>query len=261
MERLKGMGYDGVEIPLFNLKPDLYTALGKQLDKIGLQRTGVTVRGAEDDPMSQDPAVRAKGVANNKLALDCCRAGGMTILAGPYHSAIGLFSGAGPTGDERKRAADSMREVAEHAGRCGVTLAVEYLNRFECYLLTCAEDSVRFVNEVNHPACRAMWDCFHAHIEEKDTAGAIRHMAPVMAHVHISENDRSTPGRGQVSWKATFDTLKAVNYDGWMTVEAFGHSLKELVAATKIWRHMYESEEKLASDALAFMKGEVAKRG
>ena len=46
-----------------------------------------------------------------------------------------------------------------------------------------------------------------------------------------------------------------------MTVEAFGLALPELVAATKIWRRMYESEMQLARDGLAFMKSEWAKRG
>ena len=45
-----------------------------------------------------------------------------------------------------------------------------------------------------------------------------------------------------------------------MVVEAFGLALPELVAATKIWRRMYESEEQLASDALGFMKTQVAQR-
>ncbi|MBW7937950.1 MAG: sugar phosphate isomerase/epimerase [Candidatus Omnitrophica bacterium] len=259
-EKLKKMGFDGVEIPLFNMKPELYAALGRHLDNLGLQRTGVTVRGPEDDPMSPDPKVRALGVAHNKIALDCCQAGGMTVLAGPYHSAIGLFSGKGPEKSEWDRAVGSARELAGHAAACGVTLAYEFLNRFECYLLNCAGDAVRFVQEVGHPSCRTMWDTFHAHIEEKNTADAIRTMAPVMAHVHISENDRSTPGCGQVNWKTTFDTILATGYDGWMTVEAFGQSLPELVAATKIWRRMYENEEKLAADALAFMKTEVERR-
>ena len=39
-----------------------------------------------------------------------------------------------------------------------------------------------------------------------------------------------------------------------MVVEAFGLSLPDLAAATKIWRRMYESEQQLATDALAFMK-------
>ncbi len=45
-----------------------------------------------------------------------------------------------------------------------------------------------------------------------------------------------------------------------MVVEAFGLALEKLVAATKIWRKMYDTEEQLAADALAFMKSEVAKR-
>ena len=43
-------------------------------------------------------------------------------------------------------------------------------------------------------------------------------------------------------------------------VEAFGLALPELAAATKIWRRMFESEEQLARDALAFMKSQVARR-
>jgi D-psicose/D-tagatose/L-ribulose 3-epimerase len=260
IENLKEMGFDGVEIPIFDLNPDKYAALGKRLDDLGLVRTGVTVRGAADDPMGTDPKVRQLGVANNKMALDCCRAGGMTVLAGPYHSGIGVFSGKGPTPDEWKRAVASMQEVADHAHSCGVTLAVEYLNRFECYLINCATDAVRFVKEVGRESCRTMYDTFHAHIEEKDPSVAIKHIAPVMAHVHISENDRSTPGKGQVHWKDTFDALKAVGYDGWFVVEAFGQALPELAAATKIWRRMFDSEEQLARDALAFIKKEWDKR-
>jgi D-psicose/D-tagatose/L-ribulose 3-epimerase len=179
---------------------------------------------------------------------------------GPYHSALGLFSGAGPTADEWKWGVESMQQVAEHADKVGVTLAVEYLNRFETYLLTCAADAVRFVEAVNHPRCKMMYDTFHANIEEKNLAAAIRSCIKHCVLVHISENDRSTPGKGHVHWDETFDTLHEVGYDGWMVVEAFGLALPALAAATKIWRRMFESEEQLAADALAFMKREVAKR-
>ncbi len=260
-EKIKKMGYDGVELPIFNLNPDRFAALGKQLDKIGLERTGTLVRSAEDDPMSPDPAVRKKGVDANKRGVDCAEAAGIKVVAGPFHSGIGVFSGKDATKEEFNRAVESMREASEYAGKHGVTFALEFLNRFECYLLTCAENMVTFVNAVNHPNCRAMWDTFHSHIEEKDMAASIRCINPVLAHVHISENDRSTPGQGQVHWKEVFDTLKEVGYDKWMTVEAFSQAIPELVAATKIWRRMYKDEETLAKDALAFMKAEVAKRG
>ncbi len=259
LQSLKDMGFDGVELPLFNTDLD-YAEWGRRLDDLGLERTAVTVRGEEDNPISPDAAVRAKGIENTKIAVDCCKAAGATALVGPYHSALGFFSGQGPTEDEWKWAVDSMRPVAEHAGEAGVTLGVEALNRFECYFLNTHADSSRFAREVDHPACKVMYDTFHAHIEEKNVPQALRDCADVLCHVHISENDRSTPGTGNVRWAENFDTLKEIGYDGWMMVEAFGLALKELVAATKIWRRMYDTEEQLARDALAFMKAEVAKR-
>jgi len=260
VESLKEMGYDGVELPLFAYDLDLHKKWGERLDSIGLERTIVTVRGEEDNPISSDPAVRALGVANTKEALDNAAAVGAQNLVGPYHSALGIFSGAGPTEDEWKWGVDSMRQVAEHAGSVGVMLGVECLNRFETYLLNTHSDAARFVREVDHPSCRMMYDTFHSNIEEKNIAEAIRSCQDVLTHVHISENDRSTPGTGNVNWQENFDTLMEVGYDGWMVVEAFGLALPEIAAATKIWRRMYDSEEQLARDALAFMKQEVGAR-
>ena len=259
LEMLKELGYDGVELPLFNFDLD-YVAWGKRLDEMGLQRTAVTVRGDEDNPISAEASVRAKGVDNNRRALDCCAAAGATHLIGPYHSALGVFSGAGPTQEEWKWGVENMRNVAEHAGTVGVTLGVECLNRFETYLLNTHGDSARFAREVDHPNCRVMYDTFHAHIEEKSIPDALRGCADVLAHVHISENDRSTPGHGNIRCDQNFDTLKEIGYDGWLMVEAFGLALPELAAATKIWRRMFESEEQLSRDALAFMKQQVAQR-
>ena len=257
-EMLKEMGYDGVEIPLFNTELD-YTAWGKQLDAIGLQRTAVTIRNEADNPISKDQVIRSKGVEATKKALDCCNALGATHLVGPYHSALGLFSSAGPTEDEWEWGVESMQQVAEHAATADVMLGVEPLNRFETYLLTCHRDAAKFAKEVNHPQCRMMYDTFHANIEEKNVTKAIQGCADMMCHVHISENDRSTPGQGDVKWDETFDALKGVGYDGWLMIEAFGLALPELAAATKIWRRMYESEEQLARDGLAFMKEQCAR--
>jgi D-psicose/D-tagatose/L-ribulose 3-epimerase len=254
LESLKAMGYDGVELPIFTPDVDKFAKWGKRLDEIGLARTAVTIRTAENNPISPDAKIRAAGVAATRQALECCQAVGAETLCGPYHSAIGEFTGQGPTDDEWKWGVESMRQTAENAKKCGVMLGCEYLNRFECYFLNTAADMVRFVREVDHPNCRMMYDTFHANIEEKDPVAAIKTAAPYTVHVHISENDRSTPGRGSVPWAATFKALKETGYDGWMVIEAFGLALPELAAATKIWRRMYDSEEQLAREGLAFMK-------
>jgi D-psicose/D-tagatose/L-ribulose 3-epimerase len=259
VERLKTIGYDGVEVPMFALDEPVYADWGKRLKGMELGVTAVTIRVEADNPISPDAKVRALGVEQTKQALDCCAALGATVLCGPFHSALGLFSGAGPTADEWKWGVDSMRQVAEHAGKVGVTLGVEWLNRFETYFLTCSADAARFCAEVNHPNCMMMYDTFHANIEEKNVRKAITGCAKYTAHVHISENDRSTPGQGDIKWDETFAALKETGYDGWLTVEAFGMALPAIAAATKIWRRMYESEEQLASDALAFMRKGMGK--
>jgi D-psicose/D-tagatose/L-ribulose 3-epimerase len=258
-EQLKGLGYDSVELPMFNLDLD-YAKIGKRLDELGLGRTAVTIRGEEDNPISPDAAVRAKGVELNKKTLDCCAAAGVEILVGPYHSAIGLFSGAGPTDDEWKWGVESMRATAEYAETVGVKLGVEALNRFECYLLNCHGDSARFAREVDHPSCGIMYDTFHSNIEEKSVTEAVLAGGDKLFHIHISENDRSTPGKGGVNWKENFDAIVKSGYDGYLTIEAFGLALPEIAAATKIWRKMFRDELTLAKEGLEFMKAEIAAR-
>jgi D-psicose/D-tagatose/L-ribulose 3-epimerase len=260
VEKIKALGYHGIEMPIFNPDESLHRQWGRRLDELGLERTAVTVRNAGDNPISPSATVRAAAVDAMKKTLDCCHAAGVKILCGPTHSAIGEFTGKGPTEDEFKWGVDTMRQVAAHAAQAGVTIATEYLNRFENYFLTSVEQTVRFVQAVDHPHVRMMYDTFHANIEEKNLTAAIHAAAPWTVLVHISENDRSIPGTGHVHWDESFDALKAAGYDGWMVVEAFGLALPGIVAATKIWRKMFPSEDQLATDSLAFMKKHVQRR-
>jgi D-psicose/D-tagatose/L-ribulose 3-epimerase len=104
-----------------------------------------------------------------------------------------------------------------------------------------------------------MYDTFHANIEEKRPASAIEHLAGHFVHVHISENDRGTPGTGMVHWHETFRALKEVKYDGWLVIEAFGRALPALAAATKVWRDLFPSPEEVYTHGLRFIKENWAK--
>jgi D-psicose/D-tagatose/L-ribulose 3-epimerase len=192
--------------------------------------------------------------------LDCCAAAGVQTVVGPYHSALGHFTGSGRTNDEWKWGIDSMRETAEYAGKVGVLLGIEPLNRFEVYFLNAQADAAEFCRQVGHPSCRMMYDTFHSNIEEKSIRKAIHDIQDMVCHIHISENDRSTPGAGNVRWDENFDAIQEIGYDGWLVIEAFGLALPELAAATKIWRRMFDNELTLAQEGLAFMKSQVEKR-
>lgn len=254
MERLKKMGYDGVELPVFDPQPDKYAALGKRLDQLGLERTSVGICSVEANPIGTDPAVRKRAVEHLKRLLDCCAESGSQSLVGPLYAALGHFSGKGPTAEEWKWGVESLRAAAEYARKLGVGMALEPLNRFEIYFLNGQADAARFASDIGIPGCGTLYDTFHANIEEKSVSGALRAVAPVLKHVHISENDRSTPGAGGVAWQDTFAGLKEIGYDGWLCIEAFGQAMPSVATATKIWRRMYQDEDQLARDGLAFMK-------
>jgi D-psicose/D-tagatose/L-ribulose 3-epimerase len=258
LERLKKIGYDGVEVPIFDLDPAQWKMWAKRLDDLGLERTANTVIAPEHNPLSADPKIREAAYRHMQAVVDCCAAVGSSILCGPHQVALGVFTGKGATEEEWKRSVDHLHRVAEYAAAADVILAEEVVNRFELYHVNTLDQGIRLVDGVGHPSCRIHLDTFHAHIEEKNTAAAIRRAGGRIAHVHVSENDRGVPGTGSVAWGPTFDALREVGYDGWLTVEAFGNFLPNLAAATKIWRPLFASEEALATDAYAFLKGQTA---
>ena len=254
MADLKAAGFDGVEIPLFEGDDAHYKTLRQELDKQGLGCTTVTVLSPETNAISPDKAVREASLERLKQVIGWNHILGSTHMCGPFQSPLGVFTGEGPTDDEKARAAEVLRQAADVAKAANLMLAIEYLNRFECYFLNTAVDARKLVRAVDHSNFRTMYDTFHAHIEEKDQAEAIHTVADVVTHVHISENDRGTPGTGQVHWDSAFQALRDIHYDGWMTIEAFGRALPALAAATRVWRDLFPSPKEVYMQGLSFMK-------
>ncbi len=260
---LKTTGFDFVEVPINEPSIDesnlaKWQRIGQQLQTLELGVQTCTICGPEHSLISPDESVRRASVAYLKHVVDCTAAVGATILMGPLYAGFKTFTGKPATTQEWAWSVAAMRTVAEYAQTQGVTLAIEYLNRFEVYLLTCADDLVRYVGAVDHPNCRAAFDTFHANLEEKSISNAIRTVAPYLVHVQISENDRSTPGAGHINFNEVFDTLAEIGYTGPIAIEAFGPNPPELAAATHIFRPMFDSPEQLAVDGLAFLKSERA---
>ncbi len=263
-QMLKQGGFDFVEVPVN--EPSINPAntakwqrIGQQLADLGLGVQACTICSPEYSLISPDTRVRQAAVEYLKHVIDCTAALGATILMGPLYAGFKTFTGKAATAEEWNWSVTGMREVAEHAQTRGVTLAIEYLNRFEIYLLTCVDDLIRYLDAVDHPNCRAAFDTFHANIEEKNVADAIRRVAPYLIHVQISENDRSTPGHGHIDFNPIFATLTEVSYDGPIAIEAFGQHPPEMAAAAHIFRPMFESPEQLAIDGLAFLTSEMTK--
>jgi D-psicose/D-tagatose/L-ribulose 3-epimerase len=245
---IRATGFDGVEIPIFEGDPDHYARLGALLDRIGLQRTAVAAMGDPAMNLIGDAAARAAGVAHMRHVIDCTAALGAKTVSGPLHSTLGLFSGQGPTAEEFAHSVSSQRAIGDHAATKGVTVGLEALNRFECYLVNTMAALSTHLDEIAHPNIRAMYDTFHCNIEEQDPIAAFTDHLRHIVHVHISENDRGVPGRGNIPWAETFRAIRGSGYDGWLTIESFGRGLPDLAAATKVWRDFAESPEAVYRD-------------
>jgi D-psicose/D-tagatose/L-ribulose 3-epimerase len=242
-EAVRDAGYDGVEIPIFEGRPDAYRTMGQRLSEMGLRRTAVGVIQSEDaNPMSAVEEHRRTGIDHLKWMVDCAAEAGVETLCGPFFQPLAVFSGTGATDAEWRYMVAAHKAMSEHAEGTGVALAVEPLNRFECYALNTLEQATRLVGLVGSSRYGCMLDTFHANIEERDTGAAIRAAGKAINHVHVSENDRGVPGAGHVNFRDAFKALKEIGYDGWMVVESFGHALPDLAAATRVWRPLFDDE-------------------
>jgi len=254
LDRIKALGYDGVEVPVFDGPVSHFEGLGRRLKEIGLKSTTVSIVTEDANPISPDERLRRNGLDRLRWSIDCAHALGADVMSGPFHSPLGVFSGTGATEDEISRAADILREAAPHGEAAGVKLAVEALNRFECYFLNTMAQATAFTRRVNHPNVGNHYDTFHANIEERDPVAAYSEHAGEIIHVHISENDRGIPGRGHVPLARTIGAIRAAGYDDWLTVEAFGRSLPALAAATRVWRDLFPDLDTLMSESIAVIR-------
>ncbi len=259
-ERLKKIGYDGIECFMAEQNSAVYKHFGKHLQSIGLEATCVLGLGPDENPASDSLAIREKALQRLKNAIDCAQALNSKIICGPFHSAFAYFVGRPPEASEYERSAEVLHAAAEHAAQAGITLTLEALNRFECYLCNTMEQLTMLVSKASHPNVRAMFDTHHANIEEKKLSEAIKQIAPVLAHVHISENDRGTPGDGHVPWDETFSTLADIKYKGWLTIEAFTRNDPNFANAINVWRE-YSAPWDMAEKGFKFIKQNCMKHG
>tara|TARA_B100001559_G_C16485536_1_gene615834 strand:- start:386 stop:1234 length:849 start_codon:yes stop_codon:yes gene_type:complete len=261
LKKIKDVGYDGVEIPIFGgeEKVSHFANIGKVLKDNGLDCTSVTVIPDEDrSPISNNEKSRANALEYMKWAIDCSAALGSEILGGPYHQPLGIFSGEPPSQKEKEYAAKVHQDAADYAKQVSINLSIEPLNRFECYFLNIGQDASDYVDLVDRDNFGYLYDTFHANIEEKDPVGIINKTIKNINHIHISENDRGTPGKGNVPWAETFEAIKNSGYDGWLTIEAFGRALPDLAAATRVWRDFFPSKEEVYEEGYKFIKTNIS---
>ena len=256
-EGLKNAGYDGVEIPVVGQPASELKAMRAALDDLGLACTTATFITADVNPIDPDPAIRAKAIDALKQRIDETAAMDSGILIGGIYQAHKYFVGRAATEQEWQWSADYLRTAGEYAKPMGIRLGLEFLNRFEVFLINTAGDAQRMCKDVGLDNVGILYDTHHANIEDPLPELALVPVRDELFHVHLSESHRGTLGTGQVPWEETFAALKAIDYQGWLTIEAFGTADPAIVNAANIWREAFDSPEQLYRDGIGFIRQNI----
>ena len=196
---------------------------------------------------TSDQAVRQKSVAYLNELIDFCGDlnGSVMIFGSPkQRSTIDGMS----IGDAKKYFAEGLVAVADHAQSRGVKIMVEHLDKTQSDVINTLDEAWELVERIGHPAIQMMFD-FHNTADETEPLDVLvkRHFDHIY-HVHIQEMDGQYLGMGTAAddFLTTFQVLKDLNYDRWISLEGFDFAPGGKTIARESMRVMKEMEAKLS---------------
>ncbi len=217
----KELGFDAIEV--FAPSPAGVDANGlrRLLDETGLK---VAAFGTGAGWLLQRLTLTAPEAGKRAAAREFIRA--VIDLAGQFHAPaiIGSMQGRHGEGVDRTAAlghlAEGINDLGEHAGKYGVPLLFEPLNRYETNLVNTIEDGVHLLNTLSTRNVSLLADLFHMNIEETDPAAALRQGAGHIGHVHFVDSNRRPAGCGHTDFAPIVRALRDTGYQGYVSAEA-----------------------------------------
>ncbi len=253
MSVVADLGFDGVEISLLGIGHERAGVLNNAARDRGLEITCSTGLAAHEDPTSPDSEIRDTAQTALENAIRIAAELGARRLAGVLAAPWGVFDPDDKPG-RAARSAEVLGRLDSLLQQEGIVLGIEVLNRFESDLINTAEEGIAYVDTIGSSHIGLLLDTFHMNVEEKDAPAAIRAAGDRLAHFHVSDNDRGTPGNGHFDFEAVAGALRDIGYDGWITAEMFvvpGHPTS---ADLNIWRPLEPDPTEAAGQALQYVK-------
>lgn len=113
----------------------------------------------------------------------------------------------------------ALTELGEHAGKVGVSLFLEPLNRYEDHMVNRLDQAAELARATGLDTVSVVADSYHMNIEEDDVPAALVANAARLSHVQVSDSNRFQPGAGHLDWAGFLTTLDEIGYDGYLALE------------------------------------------
>lgn len=116
---------------------------------------------------------------------------------------------------------DFLQALAPLAKQRGISIAIEHLNRLESNMVNSYTEGCSLARQVNHPAVGALLDTYHMDMVGEGL-DSLQGTGALLKHVHVARTlNRAFPCDGdEGDYAALFAALKAIGYDGSLSLEA-----------------------------------------
>lgn len=115
-----------------------------------------------------------------------------------------------------------LKELAQDAEACDVSMLLEPLNRRETHLLRSPAVTAEFARRIGSDRVAAMADTYHMDLEGQDAVWEMAHAGERLRLVHLSDRNRVLPGEGGIDFGALIAGLKTQKYAGYLGFECRG---------------------------------------
>ena len=219
-------GFDAVEVaigPDFDLRQNLL-AIQKASNLSGLPVSDICTHPVHD-PFVPDATERLRRLAAladlMSLSDELGASGVICVPVRPPHE----FPDLAPWVDRyelvKTLVIESLKDWSAGLPQGKSALFLEPLNRYETYFLNRVEQALEICREVDQPRLKLMADFFHMNIEEANFSEPFLQAGEFLGMVHIADNNRLQPGRGCLDYRPGFTALKAIGYDGNISIECW----------------------------------------
>jgi D-psicose/D-tagatose/L-ribulose 3-epimerase len=258
VEKTKELGYDFIEISLYDLVAFDAEMTRRTLEEFDLDATCSIALKFETDISSDDPADVERGERYLMNAVRATHDIGSKFLVGITYSALGKYA-AEPTSQGRRNCVEVLRRVGQRSRELGVTLGVEVVNRYETNVLNTAKQALALIDEIGEDEMIVHLDSYHMNIEEGDLVRPVHLCGDRLGYVHIGDSHRGYLGSGTIQFEQLFRALADTGYGGPIAFESFSSAVieKTQAGALAVWRDLWDDGVDLASHAKSFIETQL----
>lgn len=243
MGELKSIGYDGIEAFVRNPKELDIGVFVKLVEKTGLEVAAVGTAPIIEDKLSltdHSAEVRAAAITRVKEIVD---------FAAIFGTKVNIGKSRGNFPPDKKVEAwkwlqQGIEDICEYAGEKGVSIAIEPQNKMNMNNLNTTQDGLKWIESTGIPNLFILLDTFHMNVEDQSLVASLVEAGSRNCHMHIADNNRGIPGQGSINFVEVLRVLKALKYDGYLSLE-IAQLPDSLTAARKSWEYLNFIREEL----------------